>query len=219
MKLLLTSNGLCNKTIANRFIEMIGKPINEAIIVFIPTAANVNISNKTWFVDDLVNIKKLKPKMLDIVDISALPKEIWQPRLEAADVLFFSGGNTFHLIYHIKKSGLDKLLPKLLETRLYTGISAGSIATSKSLALSSERNRTFVKKHNEYIDESGLSLVDFHIRPHFNSPIFPNLRDERLKELAKNVSEPVYAIDDETAISIIDNKIDIVSEGEWKKYN
>ncbi len=28
--------------------------------------------------------------MIDIVDISALPKWNWQPRLEVADVLFFS---------------------------------------------------------------------------------------------------------------------------------
>ena len=56
-------------------------------------------------------------------------------------------------------------------------------------------------------------------RPHFNSPKFPEVRDEKIKEKAKDFSEPVYAIDDETAISVVDSKIDIVSEGEWKKYN
>lgn len=201
-------------------MEMIDKPISEAVVAFIPTAMNVAINDKGWFVNDLVNIKKLKPKMLDIVDISALPKEMWQPRLEAADVLFFSGGNSFHLMYHMRKSGLDKLMSKLLETRLYTGISAGSIIVTKSLALSSERNKIFVKEHNEYIDDSSLSLVEFHIKPHFNSLHFPELRgDKEISEEAKKVSEPVYAIDDETAISVIDGRIDIISEGKWKKYN
>lgn len=219
MKLLLTSNGLCNKTIAARFVEMIGKPISEAIIAFIPTAVNVTTSNKSWFVNDLVNIEKLKPKMLDIVDISALPQELWQPRLESADVLFFSGGNSFYLMYHIRKSGLDKLLPKLLETRLYTGISAGSIVTTKSLALTSEYNRAFAKQYNEYAGEEGLALVDFHIIPHLNSSKFPDACDEKIKEVAKDILGPIYALDNESAISIIDGKLDIVSEGEWKKYN
>lgn len=219
MKLLLTSNGLCNKTIADCFIEMIGKPINEAVIAFIPTAANASLSDKGWFINDLTNVYKLGPKKLDIVDISALTREMWRPRLEASDVLFFCGGNSFHLMYHIRKSGLDKLLPQLLEAKLYTGISAGSIIAAHDLSFSSDVNKVFVKKYNEYTDDSSLSLVDFHVRPHLNSAKFPDVRDEKIKEDAKKVSEAVYAIDDETAIAVVDNKIEIISEGNWKKYN
>lgn len=219
MKLLLTSNGLCNKTIANRFVEMIGKPINEASIAFVPTAANLAKGTKDWFVNDLYNISKLKPKMLDIVDIAALPKDIWQARLEAVDVLFFSGGNTYYLMYWLKKSGLDKMLPKFLENKLYAGISAGSIAATKTLLFSGEDKTGLVKEYYNYEDKDGLALVDFYVRPHYEVPGFSRATDESISSKAKDISETVYGIDNETAIAVVDNKIEIVSEGKWKKYN
>lgn len=98
MKLLLTSNGLSNQSIANALFSLVGKPVSETKIAFIPTAMNAGRSDKGWFIDDLANIKKQDPELIDIVDISALPKPVWQPRLEAADVLFFSGGDTSHLM-------------------------------------------------------------------------------------------------------------------------
>src|SRR5680860_576655 len=127
MKLLLTSNGLSNQSIVNALFELTGKPASETTIVFIPTAMNVARGGKNWFINDLYNIKKQGFKFIDIVDISALPKEIWLPKIESGDVLFFSGGNTYHLMYWLKESGLAELLPELLKTRVYAGISAGSI--------------------------------------------------------------------------------------------
>ena len=90
MKLLLTSNGLSNPSIAKALFELVGKPAEETNIAFVPTASNVEEGDKGWLIDDLVNIKKQGFESVDIVDISALPREMWLPRLEAADVLFFS---------------------------------------------------------------------------------------------------------------------------------
>ncbi len=219
MKLLLTSNGLCNKTIADQFIKMIGKPIDEAVIAFIPTAANIVSGDKKWLVDDLYNIAKLEPKVLDIVDISTLPKELWLPRLESVDVLFFSGGNSYYLMYWIMKSGLQKLLPGLLHNKLYAGISAGSIVATKSLLFSSDNKKDLVKKYYNYDSEESLSFVDFYVRPHFNEKDFPHAQENFIKEKAEKISDRVYAIDNESAISYIDGRLDIISVGEWHKYN
>src|SRR3989338_7932302 len=111
MKLLLTSAGLTNASIANALFDLVGKKPEDTSLFFIPTAANVGSSDKEWLIDDLYNIKKQNFKNIDIVDISALPKEIWQPRLEEADVLFFGGGNTPHLMRWIIESGLKEILP------------------------------------------------------------------------------------------------------------
>ncbi len=40
-----------------------------------------------------------------------------------------------------------------------------------------------------------------------------------LKKLSEKISYSFYAIDDNTAIKVVDSKISIVSEGEWKKFN
>jgi len=218
VKLLLTSSGLVNKSITNALRQLLGKSFNKANLVFIPTAANVEEGDKWWLIDDLQNCKKLGFASIDIVDISALPKNLWQPRLEAADVLLFSGGNTFHLIYWIRKSGLEKILPKLLEERIYMGISAGSMVASRSILLS-QSEKLYYDDLGQYKDEEGLAFVSFQVRPHFNSPLFQNARASFLKEIAKEIVEPIYAIDDQTAIKIVNSKVEVVSEGEWEVFN
>ena len=219
MKLLLTSGGITNQSMVNELLALVGKPAEELSIAFIPTAANVEEDDKSWLINDLVNFKNLKPKMLDIVDISAVSKDIWQPRLEAADVLVFGGGNTFHLMQHTRTSGLAELLPELLKTRVYVGISAGSMIAAPSLLPPGTQLLYYPDEVGEYHEEKGLGFVDFYVRPHLNAPHFPKVRDENLQQLAKQVPETIYAIDDETAISVVDRKVKVITEGEYKIYN
>jgi dipeptidase E len=215
MKLLLTSNGLCNQSIANALFELVGKPASEINLIFIPTAMNVGDGDKGWFINDLYNIKKQGFKFIDIVDISALPKSIWQSRIEKGDVLFFSGGSTPHLMRWLKESGLDKLLPELLKTRVYAGISAGSIATNPTLTFNNKDKQMYYKEKFGYSSEDGLNIVDIYVRPHLNSPAHKYARKEYIEAIAKEVNKPIYAIDDESALKIDGDKIEVISEGEY----
>ncbi|MFA6249944.1 MAG: peptidase E [Candidatus Shapirobacteria bacterium] len=218
MKLLLTSAGIANPSLVSALLKLVGKPFKQAGLVFIPTASNVEEGDKGWLIDDLVNLKQLDFASVDIVDISALPKEIWLPRIKEADVLVFSGGNTFHLMSWLRKSGLDIMLPELLKNKVYVGISAGSMVVSKSIFLTSDKP-IFDENRLGVTDDTGLGLVDFYIRPHFNSPYFPKAKEEAIVEAAKKVSEPIFALDDNSAVLVNENKAEIVSEGEWKKFN
>jgi len=121
MKLLLTSGGLTNKTISDALIDLVGKKSEDTNLVFIPTASNVEKGDKDWIINDLVNIQKQNFKQIEIADISAVSKEIWLPKLEEADVLFFEGGNTYHLMREMNRTGLSELLPELLKTKVYVG--------------------------------------------------------------------------------------------------
>ena len=219
MKFLLTSGGLTNKSIANALIALAGKPARKTTIALIPTAANVEKGDKGWLINDLVNLKKQGFKCIDIVDISALPKSMWLPRLKTANVLFFSGGNTFHLMHWLKKSGLAKLLPKLLKTRVYAGISAGSIVAGKDLSLSSINILYYEKNLKMKRDEKALGFFDFHFRPHLNSPHFPRIRPAVLAKMAKIVPDPTYALDDQCALKIVGKKIEIVGGGKYLVFN
>ena len=87
MKLLLTSGGITNQSIAKTLFELVGKKPEETKLVFIPTAANVEVGDKKWLIDNLINLQKLNFKEIDIVDISAVEEKIWRPKLERADVL------------------------------------------------------------------------------------------------------------------------------------
>lgn len=216
MKLLLTSAGLTNNSIIKAFEELIDVPKDKAHIAFVPTAANVEEGDKGWLIDDLSRLKQQGYDCVDIVDISAVSKDIWLPRLEAANVIFVGGGNTFHLMHWFQESGLDKLLPELLKTRVYAGISAGSCITGPTIYNSVQN--LFGEKYNLQIKE-GLGLVDFQFIPHLNSPYFDKIREEYLKEAAKDLKEPVYAADDNTAVKVMNGQITVISEGKHLIYN
>lgn len=214
MKLLLTSEGITNSTIKNALADLVGKPFSQTSLAFIPTAANVEEGDKSWQINHLTACKNLELAKIDIVDISALPKELWEPRLKAADILFFDGGNTFHLLYWINKSGLAQKLPNLLKTKVYVGISAGSMAAGKTISLSDAKKLYYEDLHG-YQDEKALGFVDFQIRPHLNSPHFPDVQEKTLRKLAKGVKEKVYAIDDNMAIKVDGGKVEVVGEGKY----
>ncbi|HEY0907921.1 MAG TPA: Type 1 glutamine amidotransferase-like domain-containing protein [Candidatus Paceibacterota bacterium] len=219
MKLLLTSAGLSNSSIAKALIELVGKPASATKIAFIPTAMNVDGGHKGWFIKDLINIDKQNFASVDIVDISSLSRTIWEPRLRDADVLFFSGGNTTHLMRWIIESGLNELLPEWMKTKVWAGISAGSMVTNPNLSFSSGDNKIYYAEVPGYKSEKALGFVDFYVRPHFNSPDFPNANKAYLTEVAKDIKGTIYALDDMSALKVVDGKVDIVSEGEYLVLN
>jgi len=215
MKLLLTSAGLSNKSIVKALEELLGKSAQGIKLAFIPTAANVEEGDKGWMIDDLNNFRKAGFEV-DIVDISAIPQKIWLPRLETAEVLFLGGGNTFHLMRWVKESGLQKELPTLLKTRVYAGISAGSCIAGPTIYNSVQN--LFGEKYELEIKE-GLNLVDFQFIPHLNSPYFDKIREENLSEASKELSEPIYSLDDNSALKVVDKEIEIISEGKYLSFN
>ncbi len=218
MKLLLTSSGNTNKSIENSLLELLGKPFNEANIIFIPTAANVEEDITGWLNVDIENFRRLGFKEFGIVDISKGKKDEWLPKFENADILVFGGGNEKYLLEQIRKTGIEDFLKKFVETGVYVGISAGSMSTAKSLSLN-DSGKLYYEDFNHGDKMNGLGFVDFEIRPHLNSSYFPQVRVEILADLAPKVDHPIYAIDDNTAVKVVDDKIDVVSEGEWKRFN
>lgn len=214
MKLLLTSGGITNKSIADALFDLVGKKPEDTSLVFIPTASNVEVGDKEWFIDDLINLKKQNFKSIDIADISAVEERIWGPKFEEADVLFFEGGNTYHLMEWINKSGLVKLLPEMLKTKVYVGLSAGSMVTNPDLALKISQI-VYEEDFDKTEDMKGLGFVDFYFLPHLNSEHFKKLREDNIREVARGMRKMVYALDDNSALKIVDGKVEVVSEGKW----
>lgn len=218
MKLLLTSDGIKNKSIAEALFGMVGKKPKDTSLVFIPTASNVEKGDKSWLIDDLVNLKKQGFKSIEIADISAVEDKIWKPKFEEADILYFEGGNTYHLMEWINKSGLAKILPEFLKTKVYVGVSAGSMVVSKDLAL--EISKLIYEEDLDKTENmEGLNLVNFYIIPHLNSQDFTKVRKDFIGEVVKGISEKVYALDDNSALKVVDGKVEIISEGEWVEFN
>lgn len=230
MRLLLTSNGISNNSINTALEELVGKPPKETKIAFIPTAAfpvdDEAHESKDWLVDNLRQAKEYAG-FIDIISLADLTREQVAKRLEYVDIIMVGGGNAFYLSYWMQETGLFDMLPDLLSTRVYVGISAGSMIASKSLRTCSQAIKSpdvfyaddFKKlTNNNHAAGRAAQLVDFVVRPHYNQVRFPGNPDDIFKSLAREVQAPLYALDDNSALKIVDDKIDVISEGTWKLF-
>lgn len=62
------------------------------------------------------------------------------------------------------------------------------------------------------------ALVDFALLPHLDHKDHPESSTAKVERMAADVPVPIYAIDDETAIKVVDGAIEVVSEGHWKRF-
>lgn len=206
MKLLLTSGGLRNKTLVEALAELVAKPFDHVNFAFIPTAQNVEPGDKTWLIDQLIRIKELNPKQIDIVDFTAIPKQLWLEKLQEADVIFVNGGNTTYLMDSFNKHGLSEEIPSLLEKRVYVGVSAGSYVAIPDIRFNSDYEKGVSK---------GLGLVDFGLQVHYKNPKFPMADSyEKVAERVKGCPYKVYVLDDQMAVKVDGDKVEVVGEGE-----
>jgi dipeptidase E len=215
MKLLLTSAGLTNPEICQALAELSGRPLTECRILVVITASLVDGNDKTWFIKGLRRIHDQRFKHLDIVDIAALPCQLWEDRFEAADILFFAGGNPYHLLNQVRQTGLIDLLPELLKTRVYIGHSAGSAMAGPSLGYSTPKK--FVPEGLGPQPIPALNLVDFCVRSHMGNPEHPSANAENVRALFGKLKTPVYAIGDYTAVKVDGREVSVVGDKNYFK--
>ncbi len=64
-----------------------------------------------------------------------------------------------------------------------------------------------------------LGVVDFAIYPHLDHPMLQDNTMANAELWAATIGLPAYAIDDDTAIKVVDGSVEIISEGNWKLFN
>ena len=219
MKYLLTSAGIKNPSIHDALIDLLGKPIAEASALYIPTAiypfpdgpamAYRLISGST--ANPLV---KLGWKSLGVLELTALPsikEEYWIAAVQAADALLVNGGDVLYLCRWMRESGLADLLPSLRET-VYVGVSAGSMVLAPMFG------ETYDDPQAPFLIAPGLGLVDVAVLPHLDHPNHPESSTAKVARMAAEVPVPTYGIEDETALTVVDGAVEVVSEGHWKRF-
>lgn len=218
-RMLLTSNGITNGTLRDALRELMGTPFADARAVYLPTAATAASGNHLWFVRSLLEVHGLGWKEFDVLEPNGLPRELVLDRLQAADVVYVEGGNHYHLARSLARDGLAADLLELLETRVYVGASAGSMVFSRHLTTrSSEIVGDLADLHALGVDtiEPPFGLFDWYLKPHLGSPWFPERDDAWADRLAAAADFPVWFIDDDTAIRLQGQEVDVVSEGRWR---
>jgi dipeptidase E len=219
MKLLLTSAGIKNAAINNALVELLGKPIAESNALCIPTASyghTPGFHGAYRFITGQATTPmcELGWKSLGVLELTALPtldKELWVPAVEEADVLLANGGDSLYLGHHMQASGLVDLFPSLNAT--WVGLSAGSMVMTPRIG------DDFKVWDPPDGGDAALGIVDFSIFPHVDHPMLPENTMAAAEKWAAELSNPAYAIDDDTAIRVVDGTVDVVSEGHWKLFD
>lgn len=218
MKLLLTSAGMTNDAIANALSELAGRPLSELSIIHIPTAMNSWGDDKGWAIDNLVNLQKRHFKSLDILDIAAVPPEVWKPRLAAADIISVGGGDEQYLAKVFREIGMKEFLLSIPENKVYMGTSAGSMVAGRYLPYEVLKI-IYPEEDFGNLLENPMGFYDFLFIPHLNSEWFTHVTKENLEKLKEKFEYSAYATDDETAIKINGTSIEIVGEGGHWEYH
>ena len=109
-----------------------------------------------------------------------------------------------------RQSGLADLLPAL--RAVYVGLSAGSMVMAPNIA------QDFVRWTPPTGGDETLGMVDFAMFPHLDHAQLPENTMADAERWAAGVGVPGYAIDDETAIQVIDGAVEVISEGHWKLF-
>lgn len=89
-------------------------------------------------------------------------------KLNKANILVITGGNTFTLLRNLKKSGLDKSVKEFSQKQefILAGFSAGAIVLTPTIEICNLPD--FDENLVELKDLSGLNILDFEIFPHYS---------------------------------------------------
>ncbi|GHH42964.1 Type 1 glutamine amidotransferase-like domain-containing protein [Lentzea cavernae] len=219
MRLLLTSAGVSNPSIRDALVDLLGKPIADSNALCIPTAQYGHPwcgPDSAWrFISGRspLPMTDLGWKSVGVLELTALPsisEERWVPWVREADVLLVAGGDAMYLCHWMRESGLADLLPSLRDT-VWVGLSAGSMVMTPRIG------DYFVEWTSPDGGDSTLGVVDFSIFPHLG--LMPYNTMAAAEKWVAEIAGPAYAIDDQTAIKVVDGTVEVVSEGQWKLFS
>lgn len=242
MKFLLTSSGISNPSIHNALVNLLGKPVAESNALFVPTgiypfSGGAAMAYKAVCGQVPTPLCELGWKSLGLLELTALPsidRNAWVPSVEETDAILVWGGDPLFLSYWMNQSGLTDVLKSLQRPVVYVGVSAGSMSaapifgetyrepyrgTGSPLTL---EKMIFPAPEGEitrnFVTAKGAGFVGFALIPHANDSDRPDASFANALKWAAKLPVPVYAIDDQSAIQVIGSSVEVVSEGQWKRF-
>lgn len=174
----LTSTGLSDPKIYNKFVETVGNTSNKKAVV-ITTAAQDKDRNKysQLAMNQLLSMGFLKVNFCDL--------ENERDRdLSSYDVIYVCGGNTFKLLKFARVSNFKESVEKLLERGgIYVGVSAGSIILGPSIKIAEEIHPDI--NDVQLNDLSAFSIIDFTVMVHYSEKLESEVMAFEKKEKIK----------------------------------
>lgn len=101
------------------------------------------------------------------IDNSSSDSESEVKKLQSANILMITGGNTFLLLNNLKKSGLDKAIVDFSnkDNFVISGFSAGALVLTPNIEICNSRRMD--PNDVGLTDFKSLGIVDFEVYPHY----------------------------------------------------
>ncbi len=208
MKLILTSSGF---DIKDEIVELLPKPPTQLKLAHIVTASNPE-PDKSYVQKDKDIMIKLGFTVQDINIEGKNEQQLWE-LLKDRDVVCVQGGNTFYLLKHVKLSGFDHVVKRLInQGKIYIGISAGTYIACPTIEHANWKNTD--RNMVNLTDLSALNLVPFLISAHFREKY-----RKAIETGAKKSDLPTVALYDTQAVLVIDGKWKVIGAGKREFFN
>ncbi len=204
MKLILASSGLANEDIIKALEEMVGKPRQEINVIAINEAIKAEIGDMRWFVNELNRLSLVIGGNIEFIDLQAHDLDYIKRRIDLADMIFCFGGNTDYLANTFLKTGFDKILPEILEQKVWVGSSAGSCVLCHKE--SDEIQRTIYKEKRTA--DHFMNLIPMIFLPHLHG--WFKFDQAEVLHASEHTDLPVYALSDDCALKIIDQDMPVI---------
>ena len=191
MNLFLTSAGLTNKKIKDRFkAETLNLENTKVAILFTTGDSRTpewRLKHEQIF--DELGLKCDFINLSEDIDLTG--------RLSDYGIFYVCGGNTFYILDRLRKTGVVQvLLESMDKNKLYVGSSAGSIVMcpdveTAGVGFECDKNEIELK------DLKGLNRVPFFIAPHYD-----DYEREILENFSHEKNKPIVALNDQQAIFV-----------------
>ena len=161
--------------------SLIKEEIDNKKVAFIPTASLHE--GYTGYVGSARKLFKKLGASVTEIDISTEAYSTIQAVFEDADVIYFTGGNSFFLMDQLRKTETDELLKKeLANGKLMIGESAGAIICAPTIQYIEQMD----EKPEDYSqeDNEGLYLIDFYVLPHYLTAPFKKITERIMAEFS-----------------------------------
>jgi peptidase E len=203
LKLFLTSSGCTTPGMKQAWTNLYDQAVQDTggsrTIVYVPTAMMTRNTNdvlgQARYVAQQLSVPDVK--VLELVDLN---ENGALHALDNACCVYIEMGNTYFVTYHVRRTGLDQAIEKLLANGgLYAGASAGAILAGHTIRTCEWKNWDDPGHGTEWdLRNTPWKLEGLHLLKN-DASVFVHYNDEwerRVKEMQPKHKEPVIIMDE-----------------------
>jgi len=217
MRFVLASSGINVKAVADKVIELVGKPAKDISCAVILEATANSMNDKRWQINGLTELAETIGGKISILNLQVLSHDEVKKGLADVDFIYCFGGDTDYLKSIFDKTGFGDLLPELLKTKVWLGNSAGSMVMCNRRI--EQDKYTLEKAGKLYGVKDYYAFADCNLYVHTGSDDHPRHKLETAIGESMKVNRPVYALSDDSALVIDGDEHYMIGKDCWKIEN